>query len=152
MKTTLIALLLLPLLSYGQVSRKDKKNIESYANTVCECISNLMDSLHPKTIEVVLLMGEKGQEEAMVDIQKMTLEMNEEELQEFLVSFETMGSDAFTEKIDNCEKSGVLSSELKEEIDNENSAGNSYFMELLETEEGCNVMNALYVIGKAVEE
>ena len=98
MKAAFLTLLLVPFFSFGQLSKKDKKNIDKYALEMCECVNELMAELHPKTIEVVLLMAEKGQEEAMKDVEAMLTEMSPEEMQEFLASFSTMEDPAFLER------------------------------------------------------
>ncbi len=157
MKSTLLTLLLIPILSFGQVevnelSKKDKKSIDKYATSMCDCVNEQMATLHPKVIEVVLLMGEKGQEEAMKDVEGMLAEMDPAEMQEFLEAFTIMESDEFMQEIENCDGSDRLSAETKEQIDNAEGEAHDYLMRVLSQEEACEVMKALYDLGASSAE
>ena len=104
MRAAILTLLLIPFLSFGQLKKKDKKSIDKSAVAMCECVNDLMGELHPKTIEVVLLMAEKGEEDAMKDVEAMLTEMTPEEMQEFLASFTTMESEEFLTRIEEFSK------------------------------------------------
>jgi hypothetical protein len=152
MKSAFLTLLLIPFLSFGQVSKKEKKSIDKYALSMCECVNDLMSELHPKTIEVVMLMAEKGQEDAMKDVEAMLTEMTPEEMQEFLASFTTMESEEFLQKIEDCDGSDSLDPEMKEQIDNAEGDAHAYLMEVLGREEACKVMKSLYDLGAGASE
>ncbi len=152
MKAAFLTLLLIPFLSFSQISKKEKKSIDKYALEMCECASELMGELHPKTIEVILLMAEKGQEEAMKDVEAMLTEMTPEEMQEFLASFTMMEDPDFLARIEECDGSDSLSDEIKEQIDNAEGDAHAYLMEHLGEEEACKVMKSLYDLGNAASE
>lgn len=152
MKTAFLTLFLIPFLSFGQVSKKEKKSIDKYALEMCECVNDLMGELHPKTIEVVLLMAEKGQEDAMKDVEAMLAEMSPEEMQEFLASFTKMEDPEFLAEIEECDGSESLDPKLKEQIDNSEGEAHAYLMEYLGQEEACKVMKSLYDLGNASSE
>ena len=144
--------LVIPFLSFGQISKKDKKSIDKYALEMCGCVNDLMAELHPKTIEVVMLMAEKGQEDAMKDVEAMLTEMTPEEMQEFLASFTTMEDPEFLARIEECDGSDSLDEELKDQIDSAEGDAHAYLMEYLGEEETCEVMKALYDLGNAAQE
>ncbi len=152
MKTTLIALLLLPFVSFGQLSEEAKNSIDDYAISVCGCVDELIDELHPEVAGVILLMDEKGQEEAMLEVQEMLTEMTSEEMEDFLMAFKSMDSDAFEQKVEDCDSSHDLSDRVEDQINNELGEAYDYFMETLEREEICQVMKALYNLGNSMEE
>jgi hypothetical protein len=152
MRAAILTLVLIPFLSFGQVSKKEKKSIDKYALAMCECVNDLMGELHPKTIEVVLLMAEKGQEEAMKDVEAMLTEMSPEEMQEFLASFTTMEDPEFLARIEECDGSDSLDEKVKEQIDNAEGDAHAYLMEYLGEEETCKVMKSLYDLGNAAQE
>lgn len=148
MKAAFLTLLLIPFLSFGQLSKKDKKNIDKYALEMCECVNELMAELHPKTVEVVVLMAEKGQEGAMKDVEAMLTEMSPEEMQEFLTSFTKMEDPDFLARIEGCDGSENLSPGIKDEIDNAEGNAHSYLMSTLGEQEECKVMKSLYDLGQ----
>ncbi len=148
MKAAFLTLLLIPFLSFGQISEKDKKSIDQYATNMCECVNELMAELHPKTIEVAMLIAEKGQEEAMADVEKMLTDMSPEEMQEFFASFTKMEDKAFLQRTDDCNGSDDLAPEIKSEIDDAEGEAHAYLMEYMESEEACEFMKALYDLGQ----
>jgi hypothetical protein len=152
MRAAFLTLLLIPFLSFGQLKKKDKKSIDKYAVAMCECVNDLMGELHPKTIEVVLLMAEKGEEDAMKDVEAMLTEMTPEEMQEFLASFTTMESEEFLTRIEECDGSDSLDEKLKEQIDSAEGDAHAYLMETLAREEFCKVMKSLYDLGNQAQE
>lgn len=150
MKKIILALCLIPVLSFSQdLSKKDKKKILTYATEMCGCVNELMAELHPKTIEVVMLIAEKGQEAAMTDINTMLTAMDSEEVQEFLESFKMMEDASFLERIENCDGSSELPPFLKSQIENGEGEAHDFLMEYLDEDESCEVMKALYDIGTA---
>lgn len=152
MKIALLTLLLIPFLSFSQVSKKEKKSIDKYATSMCDCVNEVLNTLHPKVNDVIALIAEKGQDEAMKDVQTMTEEMDSEELQEFLESFTIMESDEFSQKLDDCDRTAILISELGDEINIEEGDANDYLMEVIVHKEACRMVKLLYDLGSSSDE
>ncbi len=152
MKTILPTLLLLPFLSFGQVSEKDKNSIDAYTITICECMNELMETLHPLTIDLILLTAEKGEDEAFIEFESKLAEMSEEEVEDFLLSVDKMASEEFEEYIDDCGEASELDAELDESINSEEGGAFEYLLEVLNREKACKIMSALYEIGEVGEE
>ncbi|GAB5417215.1 MAG: hypothetical protein Crog4KO_20810 [Crocinitomicaceae bacterium] len=152
MKTTLITLLLLPFLSFGQVSEEDKNSIDSYTLSLCECMNDLMETMHPLMLDLIILSAEMGEEEAFMDMESKMAEMSEEEVEEFIQSAERMSSEEFEDQIDACDEAFELAEELDEKINSEAGAAFDYLLEVLDREGTCEIMNALYILGDAEEE
>jgi hypothetical protein len=151
MKIFLLALFLVPALSFSQVSKSDKKSIDNYANTMCECVSDYITSLHPRTTEVLIIMAEKGEDVAISELEKMLEEMEPEEVEEFLGAFAAMESEEFQQNMNVCNQTELLNEGIEAQLDNELGAGYDYFMSLL-NEDQCEVMKALYDIGSSENE
>lgn len=152
MKTTLITLLLLPFLSFGQVSEEDQISIDDYAISMCGCINDLINDLHPKTMGVIILMAEEGEEVAMIEVEEMLTEMSQEEMEFFLESFSKMESEAFLAKVENCDEASGLNDGLEDQINSDDGDVFNYFMEVLNREETCKIVKVLYDLGNATEE
>ena len=151
MKTALLILLLVPFFSLGQLSNKDKKSIDQYAVSMCGCVNDLFEALHPKTIDVILMMAENGQEEAMSTVETWLDEMGADEKNEFLASFQAMESEEFTQQILACDESDRLDPTIKEQVDNARGDAHMYLLEVLGRSEGCKVMKSLYDLGNSEE-
>lgn len=152
MKIILLLLVFVPYLSIGQTSKKDKKKIDKYSATICDCVNENMVSLHPKALKVIQLISEKGQEEAMKEVELMIGEMELEEMNEFLSSFNTMESEEFQQKIEQCDDPALLTSEVKEQIDNAEGDAYDYFMKVLSQEDTCKVLKLLHDLGTSKDD
>lgn len=150
MKNLWLVLLFIPFLSFGQLSKKERKSIDKYAVEMCECVNELMGSLHPMTIQVVTMLAED--EEAGLDaLRVMITEMSTQEQSKFLDSFTKMEDPSFLRQVEACDKSADLAAELKNQIDNAKGDAHQYLMEVLSDKGECKTMKALYDMGTAVE-
>ena len=151
MKTALLILLLIPFISLGQLSKKDKKNIDKYALSMCGCLYDLFETLHPKTDDVIFMIAQNGQEEAMLTVETWLEEMDSDEMNEFLSSFQAMESPEFLQKIEECDDSDGLDPNIKEQVDNARGDAHIYLLKALGREDGCELMKALYDLGNSQE-
>ncbi|MFK7784890.1 MAG: hypothetical protein AB8B56_07235 [Crocinitomicaceae bacterium] len=160
MKAVLLSLLLFPILSFSQevvtdtkdLSRKDKKNIDESTVSMCNCIEEQINTLHPKTIEVMRLIAEKGEAAAISELETMMEEMEPEEVKELLNSFSKMESGEFSEQISVCNYIEGLSQDIQDQINASQGPAYDYFMTILGSEEACELTNYVYGVGLADEE
>lgn len=159
MKTLLPTLLLFPLLSFSQevvndtkdLSRKEKKNIKESTISMCGCIEEQVNSLHPKTLEVLLLIAEKGEAAASAELESMVEGMEPEEMENFLGSFAKLESEEFSEQLDNCNRILDLSQDIQDQINDRQGPANDYFMSILNAEDACMFTNYVYSQGISEE-
>lgn len=144
MKALIAAFLLIPVLSFGQLSKKEKKSIGKYADNMCECVNDLMGQLEPKVLDVIVLMAEKGEDKAMEEVTEMMNKMTPTELERFLDSFKMLEDPTFIESIDNCEDMSSLDERLKAEMNAGEGDGYDYFMEYIGKEDACQLINNVY--------
>lgn len=147
MKSKLLLLLLIPFLSFGQVSEEDKKAIDVYALDVCGCVSDLIQELHPKTVEAIFYMVENGQEKLPAYLEKVLLDMSDEDKQAFMGSFQKMQDPEFGAKIEKCDNTATLGKTLKKEIDDTKTESHKYLMSFLSKEDSCKLLKVFYDIG-----
>ncbi|MCT4624145.1 MAG: hypothetical protein N4A46_11025 [Schleiferiaceae bacterium] len=146
-RTAVILLLVIPFLGFSQLSKKQKKSIDKYTETMCTCVNDLMSTLHPKASEVVLLMAEKGEEAAMKEVEAMLGGMSKEEMTKFLEAFTTMEDPAFIAKIEACDDKGSMAEGIKSDIDNMKGDAYTHFMAYMKENSSCDLMRSLYELG-----
>jgi hypothetical protein len=147
MKNLFLILLVVPFLSFGQITEKKKKAIDNYANEICGCVNTVITDLHPKMFESFIYLAENGQEKFPAHIQNVLSEMTDEEKQAYMASFQKIQEPAFGAKIDNCDKSSGITEELKKETDDLTSDTHKYLMEYLGKETSCKILKVLYDMG-----
>lgn len=147
-RSIILAMLLVPMISFGQLKGKEKKSIKKYTESVCSCVTELFNELPKECAEITFTMVEEGEEAAMQKLQQQMAGMSEEELTVILQGFEKMSSPEFGAKIEACDDKSVLNVELADGIDNASGSAYDYFISQLESIEGCKLMNALYTLGK----
>ena len=152
MKALFLTLILIPVLSFAQLSNKDKKSVETYLYNTCDCVNNVMDELHPKVYDVIMLMAENSEEEALKQVELLVSEMSEEETVEFSASFQKMDSAEFAVKIDNCESTESVSKEIMLQIDGAEGPAFDHLLDYLYQEEVCSLTKTLYNYGAEAEE
>jgi hypothetical protein len=152
MKTSLYAFFLIPCLSFAQLNVDEIKSIDNYAMEACDCVNDLIGELHPKAIEVVLLMAELGEEMGMAELEVIIAGMSISELDKFVAAFERMEDPYFLTQIEDCDGSEYLDEKLSTQIDNANGTAYAYLIYVLTREENCKVMKSLYDLGEEVEE
>ena len=151
MKTYLILLLSFPSFLFAQLSLEDIKSIDSYALNMCSCVYELLEDMHPKTVDVIFLMAEVGEVKAMAEVEKIVVSMSNEELDEFLTSFRRMEDPDFTAEIEDCDGSDSLKEHLKNQINNGKGLAHEYLMYVLSRETSCKLTKALYDLGAEAE-
>ncbi len=160
MKAVLLSFLLFPILSFSQevvtdtkdLSRKDKKKIDESTISMCNCIEEQVNTLHPKTIEVMRLIAEKGEAAALGELETMMEEMEPEEVKDLLASFSKMESGEFSEQLDGCNHITRLSQDIQDQINGTQGPAYDYFIDILSSEEACELTNYVYNVGMSSKE
>ena len=153
MKNLLVlAILLVPMLSFGQLKKKDKKAVEQYADQMCGCVNDLMATLNPQAVEFIMLIGTEGDEAGEAAIIEYVGSASEEDVKVLLESFNVMGSDEFQGKIEKCDLKTDMSDEVSGSIDAAMGDGYDYFYKYLGKDDGCSLFKILLDAGTDVEE
>jgi len=147
-----IIFIFLPFLSFAQLTSEEKSIIENYANNICPCINNTINTLDPKVVEFVNLMADEGEEKTMIQIQEYISTHSEEESKKLIAGFDKMSSPEFGEKIEKCDNKENLTSEMSNSIDNVEGIYADYFYKLLKTNSVCKLTNYLMELGNTEEE
>ncbi|SHH46139.1 hypothetical protein [Winogradskyella jejuensis] len=147
MKKLLALLLIVPFLSFGQVSEDEKKDIETYALKMCGCFNNILNELHPKAIKAINILATEGQQKMEQYITKVLQEESDAEQQAFMKSFQVMQEPAFGARIENCDTSSIQDKALKRRFDNPKTEAHKYLMNYLSSEDSCKVLKVFYDMG-----
>ncbi|WP_299114304.1 hypothetical protein [uncultured Winogradskyella sp.] len=147
MKNLLIVLLVIPFLSFGQVSENEKNEIETYAQKMCDCFNNTLKDLHPKAIEAINILATDGQQKMEQYITKEMQEASDVDKQAIMGSFQKMQEPSFGAKIENCDTSSIQNKALKIRLDNPKTESHKYLMTYLSSEDSCKVLKVFYDMG-----
>ncbi len=151
-KILILTILMVPALSFGQLKKKERKTVDKYANEMCGCINEVINTLNPKAVEFIVLMSTEGEAAAEEAIIEYITNATEEESAALLASFDEMGAEEFQNNIEDCDFKGGLSSEIGESIDNTSGDGYDYFMQYISKEDSCKLMKYLLELGMEIEE
>ena len=148
MKYFKIFVLIIPFLSFGQISDKEKSQIESYATEFCDCANSFFDQLHPKALDLIVYLMENGQKDAQEYLKNQLAEMDDKEQAEFIASFQKMQDPDYLGKVEACDNSKSISADFKERVDDFQSDSHKYLMEFLDREASCKMVKFFYDLGK----
>ncbi|TCK68987.1 hypothetical protein DFQ05_0498 [Winogradskyella wandonensis] len=147
MKILLAALLIIPFLSFGQVSQDEKEEIETYALEICDCFNNVLKELHPKAIEAITIYASEGEQKMQEYVVKVLAEESDAEKQAFMESFQSMQESPFLIKLQRCDASATKNEALKEKMDDSNSEVSKYLINYLGKEDSCKLFKFFYDLG-----
>jgi len=108
----LLAILLVPMLSFGQLKKKDKKAVEQYADHMCGCVNEVLNTLDPKTIEFIVIIGKEGDAAGEAAIKEYMATATEGEVNSVIESFNKMSSNEFQKSIEECDTRPNLNDEI----------------------------------------
>lgn len=150
-KLFIVAIALIPSLSFGQLTNDDKKDIENFAVDMCECLNDMFDELDPVVIDFLEATANEGEEAANQVLMTAIAESTEEEQASLMASFQKMQDPEFLGRIEKCVVSGDISEELKAELDKENSEASKYAFEVFKNNKECRVAKLFYEVGTKEE-
>jgi hypothetical protein len=136
----LLVVFLVPMLSFGQLKRKDKKAIEIYAHEMCGCMNELFNTLDPKTLEFIVIMAEQGEKAGEDAIQEFLSNATEAEVATLVESFNRLSTPEFQAEIEECDSKNGLSDELAGSIDSSIGDGYNYFYNYLNKDDSCALL------------
>ena len=143
----LLLFLVAPGLTFAQLSKKDKKEIKTYTTDVCECVSDLINSLDPKAVEYMTILFEEGDEKANDFLTNYITSASEEEANRVNASFTAMSADSFGLKIEECDDKGKVNVKIARDIDNQVGEPYEYFLQMLDEGKSCFWLKNFYLLG-----
>jgi hypothetical protein len=152
MKTLFLLLFLTPLFTFGQLTAGEKDSIDTYAMNMCTCVNDLIAELHPLVADMIIMMGEKGEEAGMVELEEWMTDMDYDELMDFNDSAMEMDSPDFINRLEGCAANDGLSKKIREQLDKGEGDAQMYLLGYMSGAESCQLMNALYDLGMSEEE
>ncbi len=151
MKKLFLALLfIIPLVAFSQEQTfpsKEKKAIDSYLNTFCECLNEVLSTLNPTMIEYMQIFADSGEATAQKFINNYVENATEEEVNNFLASANMMQNEAFISKLDNCDDKGTMSQKSIDSIDNEKGESYDYLMKSMSKNIQCKFTEMFIKMG-----
>ena len=143
-----LLIFLVPAISFGQLQKNDKITIENYANEMCVCVDELINTLGTKTIEFIKIMTYEGMEALEKSLAEYYKTVTEEEFNKQISFFDEMSSEAFQDKIEACDNKKGLSEEAIKSIDEYNGESSDYFLGYLKYNVSCEMMDMLLQLGR----
>ena len=150
-KIVLLTILMVPFFAFAQLSKKDKKAINKYADNMCSCMNEVMQALGPKANEFIMVMATEGEEAFEEQFLEFYKSASEEEAAAVIASFDRMSSEEFQNKTEACDDKGKLAPGLSAEIDTNIGDAYDYFNQYISEEEACTLLNYLLILGRSSE-
>lgn len=148
MKNSLLTfLLIIPILSFGQLSINEKKEIDIYSTNLCSCVEEIISELGSTMKGYIDVLIEKGEVDAGQFITKTLENATEEKVNQFIADADKMQSPEFLARIENCENYEDLQEKSIAEINNEKGESYDYLIKLLSDKDFCRLTKMLYILG-----
>lgn len=146
-KSFLIILLLIPFVSFSQLPKKERKAIDNYADSTCQCLNELINTLDGKMVEYLNVFSEEGEVTAQAFLANYLENASEEDTNSLLESANLMQTESFGLKIEACDDGSNLSSKTSEEIENEKGSSYDYYLKVLSTNSNCKLTKMFIEMG-----
>lgn len=146
-KQLFISLLLIPIISFAQLPKKEKILIDEYANSLCECVNEVMNTLDVNMIKYLDVFAKNGEVAANNFLTAFMEKGTPEEVQALLDSSNLMQAEDFGLKIEACEDNSKLSSKAINEIEGLKGGAYDYFMNSLSNKSNCKLSKMLLDMG-----
>ena len=151
-KSFLVLLFIIPILSFSQqLPREEQKSIDTYANSACDCVNNLINTLDSGMVEYLQIFADSGETAAQTFLNEYLTSVTEEDASALLKSANLMQTEAFGIKIEACEDRSNLSEKSNNEIDNESGGSYDYFIKALSVNQNCKLMKLFLEMGNSIE-
>jgi len=147
-KYLFLLFIIVPFLSFGQLQKNDKIAIENYAEELCPCVDNLINSLGSKTVEFIRIMTLEGMDALEKALAEYYEAVSEEEFNKQVAAFDEMNSKEFQEKIKACDNKSGMSEEVIKSIDDNTGESSDYFLGYLKYHVNCEVTNLLLKVAR----